>query len=141
VTSGTVTQDRPVTRCQNSCHPSPLPGDSADTDDIDPSMELVELPPLKPQIDRSAPHSDREQLSPRNHAVLSLRHRGHLPVKKSSVQLTLYARANCTFADHAADAEGAGRACGAQIVPIRWRLAHEKRPQPAVAASGFDPFM
>src|SRR5206468_9084185 len=97
-----------------------------DTDDIDPSIELIELPALEPDTDRPASHPHREQLPTGDHSVLLPRQLGHLPIKKSSVQLTLYMRANCTFAVDSADAEAMERACGARIVPIHAREAHEK---------------
>src|SRR6185369_211097 len=92
--SGAVTEDRPGTGRQDGSHPPSLLGNPSDTDDIDPAVQLMEPPPLKPQIDRPASHAHREQLPPRHHPMLPLGQPRHRPVKKSSVQLTPYMRAN-----------------------------------------------
>jgi hypothetical protein len=125
-----MTQDRIGAGSKDSSYPPTSLRDAAKADHVDAPMQLVELPPLNPHSDRSTSHAHRKQLPSSNHPMLPPRELRDLPVKKSSVQLTLYMRANCTLASHAADAEAAGRNCGAQIVPIQWREAHEKGPNP-----------
>jgi hypothetical protein len=78
--------------------------------------------------------------------VLPLRKVSNRPVKKMSAELSTPGVSNSARRSHTDHAEAAGHACGAQIVAIRSRQTREtaigarKRPQPAVAASGFDPF-
>jgi hypothetical protein len=102
-------------------------------------MEFVQLPPIETDSNRPFPHPEADQLAASDHAVLSPRQPGHLPVKNSSVQLALYMRGNCTLTVHAADAEAARRTRVAHFVPTP-SIQAQKRPQPAVAASSFDPF-
>jgi hypothetical protein len=100
----------------------------------------MKLPSLQAPGDRSPPHPQLEQLPTAHHCVLPLRKLRHLPVKKMSAELSTRGVSNSALRSHTADAEAAGRTCGARFVPIEWQQAHEKRPQPAVAASSFDPF-
>jgi hypothetical protein len=71
--------------------------------------------------------------------MLPLSNLCHLPIKSFSVKLGSSEGPKFTRRFHSADAEAAGRINGAQFVPIPSTEAR-KRPQPAVAASGFDPF-
>jgi len=88
---------------------------------------------------RNPSQTDRKQLTASHYAVLPLRQPGNRLVLAASGRFDIDSATNCPLACHAANAEAAGRIGGAQFVPIPSTGAR-KRPQPAVAASGFDPF-
>lgn len=71
--------------------------------------------------------------------MLPTRKLGDLPIPVTSRHLTFYGNGNCRLVFHPADGEAALRTCGARFVPFPSTEA-QKRLQPAVAASGFDPF-
>jgi hypothetical protein len=49
-------------------------------DGIDPAMNRMQTSPLNPVVDRSPADAAIEQLVPRDHAMLSARHRSDVPV-------------------------------------------------------------
>jgi hypothetical protein len=103
-------------------------------------MHLVKSPLLQAARDRPSPHSERQQLLSPQNAVLPPRQPLDLPLKNLSGWLSTYTVLNPPLVSHAIDGEARGRTRGAHFVPS-CRLKARKRPQPAVAASGFDPFM
>jgi hypothetical protein len=102
-------------------------------------VQQVELVALDPSLYGSLPHADLPQLTSAHHPMLAARKLGDLPVPIASRHFAFYANGNCRLVSHAVKDEAARRTCGARFVPTPSLRAH-KRPQPAVAASGFDPF-
>src|SRR6266576_1335318 len=89
---------------QDSSHPSPLPGDSADPDDVDASMQFMQLPALQAPNNRPPPHAEREQLPSADHGMLAPSQLLHPTVNRSGVQLSTCEVPNCTLIVHTADA-------------------------------------
>jgi hypothetical protein len=125
-----MAQNRALSARKHRRQPPAMPRDTADADDIDAPVDLVKLSSPQAPCDCPPPHPQLEQLPAADHAVLPLRQLGNRPVKKMSAELSTCGVSNSAPRSHTADAEAAGRAYGAQIVPIRWRLAHEKGPNP-----------
>jgi hypothetical protein len=123
-------------------------------DRVNAAMEGVELPAREPPLDGSFPHTARSKLPPRYHSILStgeLRKQridstAILTARVASTALMTkaafasYARGNAALVRHAAEGDGTKRTCGARFAPKARRSRRKTRLQPAVAASGFDPF-
>jgi hypothetical protein len=100
----------------------------------------MESSPLHPAFDRPTAHPKVEELAATHDPVLPTRKIRNGLIPRSRRQFSTCEVGFCRLDSHATEREADGRACGAHFVPTSNRCAHEKRPQPAVAASGFDPF-
>jgi len=123
-------------------HPTSPSADAPVTDLVDATLKPVKPPALYPSLNRSFPHAHRAELGPCHHPVLALRKLSDLLIPIASRHFPLYMTGNCRLVFHAPEAEANRRTGGAQIVPASKRdcAQNAKRPQPAVAASSFDPF-
>jgi hypothetical protein len=102
-------------------------------------MDWVKRPALKPALDRSAADSGRNKLPPLHNPVLPIGQVRDRTIARSRAPFPTYTVVNGALAGHAVDPAERRRACGAHFAPTPSR-GSQKRPQPAVAASGFDPF-
>jgi hypothetical protein len=120
-------------------------------DGIDATMQQVELAAFDPRVDSPAPDTATQQLPPRNQPVLrggEIRNQAVDPCPSRTRGGFFIPQLNNTpRVGHRADRGQKTRTDGAQIgaTPTRPSTARpsqapKKRPQPAVAASGFDPF-
>jgi hypothetical protein len=117
---------------------------------VDALVKTKQAATPTPTVDRSPREPQLLQLPATHHAMLAPRQIGNLAIDvranrisgappKSRPTFFIYATANVGLVGHSADGAEAGRTFGARFVPRLLRES-EKRPQPAVAASGFDPF-
>jgi hypothetical protein len=120
---------------------------------VHPAVNAVKLTALNPSIDGPSPAAGPEQLSPRHNPVLPLRqvrdpaiHPNAALPQRTRTAFFIPQLKKAVLAGHPTDRDPARRTCGAHGFKSLPRPAHEKctraknRPQPAVAASGFDPF-
>jgi hypothetical protein len=124
---------------ENLGHPPLLDRPRAVADRVNPTVKQMEPPALLTNLDGAAADSQRKQLPPRHHPVLSFGELGDGLVPGTRPASDTYIRANAALVAHAADGRASGRTRGARFVATP-SSGTEKRPQPAVAASGFDPF-
>jgi hypothetical protein len=94
---------------------------------------------LAANLDRPGAESERKQLPPRDNPVLSFGEPGNGLVASARAAFTTYSEVDAALVAHAADGLACVRARGAHFEP-KASSGTQKRPQPAVAASGFDPF-
>ena len=104
-------------------HPPSLRGQPRAAEHVDTTMDGTKETASRPLLDRNGAEPHPQQLPPGHNAALSPRQRSHLPIAFSS---------NCAFGLH--------QNPKAQLDPDSPPVHQQKRPQPAVAASGFDPF-
>ena len=115
-------------------------------------MEWMQCPASQPPLDRSLPNSQPLELPPTNDPMLPIgkpsdqainphdRARSiHPPRSSTRSALGTHAVLNALLVGHVPEADGPVRTHGGRIVSKPSRK-QQKRPQPAVAASGFDPF-
>lgn len=89
------------------------------------------------------------ELPPRDHAVLPLGQLSHRPISSHSIHSTVHPRSRSAYSpycvafaplgEHPSEVGEAPCTRGTRFVPSS-STERKKRPQPAVAASGFDPF-
>jgi len=112
-----MAENRAVAAGQDSSHPSSLPGNPANPDDVDASVNFMQLSALKAADNRPPPHPKREQLPPADHAMLSLSHPRHLMIKRSSVKLGTPVVPKSPLSSHSGNPGAERRTRGAQFVP------------------------
>jgi len=90
-------------------------------------------------LNGSAPDPKVNQLPPRQNSMLSIGEIGNRPVDITRPAFAPYSVVNAGLVPHSPEADGEVRAPGTRFAPEPCR-DDKKKPQPAVAASGFDPF-
>ncbi|HET9185104.1 MAG TPA: hypothetical protein VFN82_03080 [Solirubrobacterales bacterium] len=114
-------------------------------DGVNAAVERVDTPAPQPFVDLPSAEPQPQELATTDHPVLPRRQPRHRDIRVSNrPPATRDAFApnivvNASLARHGLEAGGSRRTCGARFVPNPSR-GKEKGPQPAVAASGFDPF-
>jgi hypothetical protein len=128
--------------CQHSGEEPPLEPERPVADRIDASVNGVQLTSAEAAFDRVQLDADVQELLPPHHSVLLLGQVHNRPINARTVRLDSMSApltgdrtGNGALVVHGAEDERSRRAGGAP----RAKSVQQKRPQPAVAASGFDP--
>jgi hypothetical protein len=120
---------------------------------VDALMKAVQNPPRDSALYGVSPDPGSIQLPASDYAVLPPSHladrwvyrdsrrtaRGAGTETRAKDAFPAHAPGNAVFVAHPADGLVRDRTCGARFEP-KASTGAQKRPQPAVAASGFDPF-
>ena len=113
---------------------------------IDPSLHRMKATANNASVNHPFAHPHRQQLPPRNEPALTLGQLRDPAVPRLRCRFPTCEVVNCGFARHALESDsemrtrGAHRVAEASRATDVFRKPHEKRLQPAVAASSFDPF-